>query len=57
LEEALGLCARQLLRNPDLCITEVAFAAGFQSIPHSNHTFKRYTGLSSNGYRAALEKA
>jgi AraC-like DNA-binding protein len=46
--------ARHLLRNPDLRVTEVAYAAGFQSIPHFNHTFKRYTGFSPNGYRASL---
>jgi AraC-like DNA-binding protein len=48
--------ARQLLHDPDLRVTEVAFAAGFQSIPHFNHTFKRYTGLSPKRYRASLRK-
>ena len=38
--------ARLLLHDPDKPVTEVAFAAGFQSIPHFNHLFKRYTGLS-----------
>ncbi len=46
--------ARELLHNPNLRVTDVAMAAGFQSIPHFNHTFKRYTGLSPNGYRASL---
>jgi len=49
--------ARELLHDPNMRVTDVAFAAGFQSIPHFNHTFKRYTGLSPNGYRAALRKA
>jgi len=48
--------ARELLHNPSLRVTDVAYAAGFQSIPHFNHTFKRYTGLSPNGYRASLRK-
>ena len=48
--------AREMLHNPTLRVTDVAFAAGFQSIPHFNHTFKRYTGLSPNGYRASLRK-
>ena len=48
--------ARELLHDPNLRVTDVAFAAGFQSIPHFNHTFKRYTGLSPNGYRATLSK-
>jgi AraC-like DNA-binding protein len=49
--------ARGLLHDPKLRVTDVAFGAGFQSIPHFNHTFKRYTGLSPNGYRASLRKA
>jgi AraC-like DNA-binding protein len=49
--------ARELLHNPNLRVTDVAFSAGFRSIPHFNHTFKRYTGLSPNGYRASLRKA
>jgi AraC-like DNA-binding protein len=48
--------ARELLRDPKLLVTEVAYASGFQSIPHFNHTFKRYTGLSPNGYRASLQE-
>jgi AraC-like DNA-binding protein len=46
--------ARQLLENPARHITAAAFAAGFQSIPHFNHTFKRYTGLSPTAWRASL---
>jgi AraC-like DNA-binding protein len=46
--------ARLLLRDPNVRVTDVAYAAGFQSIPHFNHLFKRYTGLSPNGYRASL---
>jgi AraC-like DNA-binding protein len=49
--------ARELLHDPNKRVTEVAFAAGFQSIPHFNHTFKRYTGLSPNGYRATLRQS
>lgn len=48
--------ARLLLHDPDARVTEVAFAAGFQSIPHFNHLFKRYTGLSPKGYRASLRQ-
>lgn len=49
--------AQELLHDSNLRVTDVAFAAGFRSIPHFNHTFKRYTGLSPNGYRASLRKA
>jgi AraC-like DNA-binding protein len=48
--------ARLLLHDPNVRVTDVAYAAGFQSIPHFNHLFKRYTGLSPNGYRASLPK-
>ena len=48
--------ARLLLHDPNVRVTDVAFAAGFQSIPHFNHLFKRYTGLSPNGYRASLRQ-
>lgn len=46
--------AKQLLADPKLRVTEVAFAAGFQSIPHFNHTFKRHNGTSPKQYRAKL---
>ncbi|HWI60153.1 MAG TPA: helix-turn-helix domain-containing protein [Bacillota bacterium] len=46
--------ARQLLSDFSLRITDVAFAAGFQSIPHFDHTFKRYTGQSPRQYRRGL---
>jgi len=48
--------AEVLLRDPNLHVTDVAFASGFQSIPHFNHTFKRYTGLSPKDYRVSLPK-
>jgi AraC-like DNA-binding protein len=47
--------AKQLLTDPKLRVTEVAFAAGFQSIPHFNHTFKRHNGTSPKEYRARLK--
>lgn len=48
--------ASELLHDPNRRISEAAFAAGFQSIPHFNHTFKRYTGLNPTAYRASLPK-
>jgi AraC-like DNA-binding protein/ligand-binding sensor protein len=47
--------AKDLLRDTKLHVTEVAFRSGFRSIPHFNHAFKRYTGLSPTGYRASLQ--
>lgn len=48
--------AKQLLADPRLRVTEAAAAAGFQSIPHFNHTFKRYTGVNPKTYRLALRR-
>jgi AraC-like DNA-binding protein len=48
--------ARLLLLDPNVRVTDVAYAAGFQSIPHFNHLFKRYTGLSPKGYRTSLRQ-
>jgi AraC-like DNA-binding protein len=46
--------AKELLANPALRVTEAAFAAGFQSIPHFNHAFKHYTGTNPTAYRTSL---
>ena len=45
--------ACDLLRNPTLQITEIAFAAGFQSLSQFNRIFKRLSGKSPTQYRAA----
>ena len=50
-------CARfknacDLLRNPKLRITEIAFAAGFQSLSQFNRVFKKFSGKSPTRYRA-----
>jgi AraC-like DNA-binding protein len=46
--------AKELLATPALRVTEAALAAGFQSIAHFNHTFKRVTGTNPSAYRASL---
>ncbi|WP_127490718.1 helix-turn-helix transcriptional regulator [Paenibacillus glycanilyticus] len=43
--------ASALVRSSDLPITEVCFAAGFNSIPHFDRTFKRKFGCSPREYR------
>jgi len=45
--------ACDLLRNPNLRITEIAFAVGFQSLSQFNRVFKRFSGKSPTQYRAA----
>jgi AraC-like DNA-binding protein/ligand-binding sensor protein len=43
--------ARNLLQNPNLRISEVAFEIGFQSLSQFNRTFKKVTGRSPSDYR------
>ena len=48
--------ARQLLVNPNVRVSEVAFEAGFQSLTHFNRTFHRVVGESPTEFRATLPK-
>ncbi|HEY5914324.1 MAG TPA: AraC family transcriptional regulator, partial [Verrucomicrobiae bacterium] len=43
--------AKKLLEEEPLRVSEVAFAAGFESIPHFNHIFRRYVGCPPTQYR------
>lgn len=43
--------AKNLLLNPNARVTEVAYGVGFQSLPHFNKMFKRYTGMSPSAFR------
>ena len=47
--------ACNLLRNPNLRISEIAFAAGFQSLSQFNRVFKRFSGKSPTQYRATRD--
>lgn len=49
--------ARNLLQNPNLRISEVAFEIGFQSLSQFNRTFKKFTGQSPSDYRGQLAGA
>jgi AraC-like DNA-binding protein len=44
--------ACDLLRNPNLRTSEIAFAVGFQSLSQFNRVFKRFSGKSPSQYRA-----
>jgi AraC-like DNA-binding protein len=48
--------ARKLLADGDLRISEIAFEVGFQSLSQFNRVFKRLSGKSPTGYRAAQRK-
>jgi two-component system response regulator YesN len=45
--------ACRLLHDGDLKISDIAFAAGFQSLSQFNRVFKRLSGKSPTQYRAA----
>jgi AraC-like DNA-binding protein len=45
--------AAALLGNGDLRVSEIAFAAGFQSLSQFNRVFKKFSGKSPSDYRAA----
>lgn len=49
--------AKNLLLNPNLRVSEVAFAAGFQSLSHFNRVFRRIAGESPTRYREKLPSA
>lgn len=49
--------AKNLLQSPELRISEVAFAVGFQSLSQFNRTFHRIEGTSPRTYRGTLNHA
>jgi len=46
--------SKNLLLNPNLRVSEIAFEVGFQSLTHFNRVFKRILGQSPTQYRAQL---
>lgn len=46
--------AKNLLLNPNLRISEIAFEVGFQSLTHFNRVFKKVIGQSPTHYRSQL---
>jgi len=49
--------AKNLLLNPNLRISEIAYEVGFQSLTHFNRVFKRIIGQSPTEYRVQLKCA
>jgi AraC-like DNA-binding protein len=49
--------AKNLLLNPNLRISEIAYEVGFQSLTHFNRTFKNVVGESPTEYRSHLPPA
>lgn len=48
--------AKNLLLNPNLRVSEIAYEIGFQSLTHFNRVFKRITGQSPTEHRKKLPK-
>src|SRR5262245_37587793 len=46
--------AKNLLLNPNLRVSEIAYEVGFQSLTHFNRVFKKILGQSPTQYRAQL---
>jgi len=46
--------AKNLLLNPNLRVSEIAYETGFQSLTHFNRVFKRIAGQSPTTYRKRL---
>jgi AraC-like DNA-binding protein/ligand-binding sensor protein len=49
--------AKNLLLNPNLRVSEIAYEVGFQSLTHFNRVFRKVTGQSPTTYRKQLPKA
>ena len=49
--------AKNLLLNPNLRISEIAYEVGFQSLTHFNRVFKNVVGESPTNYRERLPQA
>lgn len=49
--------AKNLLLNPNLRVSEIAYETGFQSLTHFNRVFKKLAGESPTKYRQRLPKA
>ncbi len=49
--------AKDLLLNPNLRVSEIAFGVGFQSLTHFNRVFRKTVGEAPTTYRDRLPKA
>ena len=49
--------AKNLLLNPNLRVSEIAYEVGFQSLTHFNRVFKKVVGQSPSDYRQQLPLA
>jgi AraC-like DNA-binding protein len=47
--------SKNLLSNPQLRVSEIAYAAGFQSLTHFNRVFQTMVGQSPTEYRLKVQ--
>jgi YesN/AraC family two-component response regulator len=47
--------AKNLLLNPNLRVSEIAYEVGFQSLTHFNRVFKKFIGQSPTEYRTQVK--
>ncbi len=48
--------AMELLRETDLCVTEIASKCGFENISYFNRRFRQFAGASPRAYRDSVRK-
>lgn len=48
--------AKSLLLNPNMRVSEAAFAVGFGSLTHFNRVFRQHVGCSPTAFRASAAK-
>jgi AraC-like DNA-binding protein len=48
--------ARDLLQDPNLRVSEIAFEVGFQSLSQFNRVFRKFSGKSPTEYRAGARQ-
>jgi AraC-like DNA-binding protein len=46
--------ARNLLQNPNMSVSEIAYAVGFQSLSQFNRLFRKYVGQAPTAYRRGM---
>ena len=47
--------AKEIIRNADISMAEVAFMVGYDDYTYFSKVFKKMTGMSPRDYRAGLE--
>lgn len=57
LDDVRKTLAMNLLENPRLCVTQIAYSVGYSDVSAFNHAFRRWVGQSPNDYRKARHES